>query len=106
MDVLRAERRGTFTRGERFVELAQREVHLSLGQPCLEAGRVDHDRFAELGQGRGFVADREVERGRLGQGLGAGDGLDGFHADTLGRGGRGASAPFTLGKRGGLRTLG
>ena len=66
----------------------------------------DHDRVAELGQGRRFVPDGEVERGRLGQGLGAGDGLDGFHAVTLGRGGRGASAPFTLGKRGGLRTLG
>ena len=82
------------------------QIMILLGQPCLEADRVDHDRVAELGQGRSFVPDGEVERGRLGQGLGAGDGLDGFHAVTLGRGGRGASAPFTLGKRGGLRTLG
>ena len=106
MDVLRAERRGSFAGGERRIELAEREVHLGLGQPRLKAVRVDQNRLGELGQGRGFVADREVESGGLGQGQGAGDGLDRFHADTLGRGGRGASAPFTLGKQGGLRTLG
>lgn len=106
MDVPRAERRSSFAGGEGLIELAEREVNLGLGQPRLKAFRVDEDRLGELGQGRGFVADREVERGGLGQGLGAGDGLEGFHADTLRRDGRGASAPFTLGKRGGLRTLG
>jgi len=71
MDVLRTQHEGLLAGGEGFVELTRGEVHLGLGQPSLEAGRVGFDRFRQLREGAGLVADREVERRRFRQGQGA-----------------------------------
>ena len=71
VDVLRTQREGLFAGGESFIELTRREVHLGLGQPGLEAGRIGRDRRRQLREGAGFVADREVKRRLFRQGQGA-----------------------------------
>jgi len=71
MDILGAQREGLFAGGESFVILPCGEVDFGFGQPGFEAGRIGRDRRLQLSEGRGFVADGEVERRLFRQGQGA-----------------------------------
>ncbi len=71
VDVLGSQREGLLAGGEGFVILTRGEVDLRLGEPGFEAGRIGRDRRLQLREGRGFVADGEVERRLFRQGQGA-----------------------------------
>ena len=71
VDVLGSQREGLFAGGEGFVILTRGEVDLGLREPGFEAGRISRDRRLQLREGRGFVADGEVERCLFRQGQGA-----------------------------------
>ena len=68
VDVLWAKCEGLFAGREGFVQLTRGEVHLGLGQPSFEAGRIGRDRRLQLRQRRRLITHGEIESSLIRQG--------------------------------------
>ena len=68
VDVFRAKYECLFAGREGFVQLTRGEVHLGLGQPRLEAGRIGRHRRLQLRQRGRLVTHGEIESSLIRQG--------------------------------------